>query len=85
MCGYERASTITNGLQNDYVLVKWKERNLKKLNLSPSLEQSGSILYLSRECGCSDYAATFIIVYKVFAIVCINNNGISVVSNDYYD
>ena len=36
-----RVSTFTNGLQDNYVLVKWKERIWKKLNLLPSLEQSG--------------------------------------------
>ena len=36
-----RDSTFTNGLQDNYVLVKWKERIWKKLNLLPSLEQSG--------------------------------------------
>ena len=53
-----------------------------KLNLLPSLEESGPY-YLLSDSGCSDNAATFVIVYKVF--VCINNNGISIVSNDYYD
>ena len=46
VCGEAwRASTTRNGLQSDYVLVKSKETDLKKFNLSPSLEQSGSLLY----------------------------------------